>query len=332
MPRNTDLALMAFSIVPLAGVFWIDPELGMVRDWDLLAIFGIPLSLWAGWRLLYVTGAKKLVDALAFAALLAAAVHIVPDVYEKNHPDLALERMNDRLWDSPHYQTSYYRAVRSMSWGTLMSKAESRNKYAARFFKRMLEAQPGSAEVWYNLGITYRDRGMLDSALYAFRTAYNSNSLRPQLLRQLSMAENRLNLLDSAEVHIARAIEVDSRNPDNFAIQGTILYKQGRVEDALDSFRQSHRLKPNGFNQLANLGRIFFQVRQLDSAAFYLYRAVMADPSQADIYENLIISLIATDRRSDAQRVLSAYRRIYPGAGNLEEYEKTALELITTED
>jgi Tfp pilus assembly protein PilF len=327
--RNIDLTLMLCALIPLSAVLWIDPELGMVRDWDLLAIFGMPLSLWAGWRFLHYPLARKYAGAFAFAALVVATVHIVPDVYEKTHPEKALERMNARLWDSPHYQTSYYAAERCMSWGTLMNKAEKRNNVAGRFFGRMLEARPGSAEVWYDMGITYRDRKMPDSALAAFRRSYSINSTEPRVLRQLAMAEARKNILDSAEVHISLAINREPRNADNYAILGSVLYKRGKFKDALDALRQSLALKPNNFNQIANLGKLHYQLRQFDSAAVYLYRGIMIDPSRQDLYDPLIISLLAANRGTDAQRVLSAYQRMNPEAASLDEYKKAASKRMT---
>ncbi|MCB2212487.1 tetratricopeptide repeat protein [bacterium] len=122
---------------------------------------------------------------------------------------------------------------------------------ARREFQLELEVRPGNALAWNNLGVTFEQTSMPDSALFAYRQALNADPSNPDA------HANLLRLLTTESTHAAEAGDVDAalrlsrealtirpdllKNRFNYAL---LLAAAGQLDAAADSLRAIRQSYP----------------------------------------------------------------------------------------
>jgi Flp pilus assembly protein TadD len=99
-----------------------------------------------------------------------------------------------------------------------------------------------------------------------------------------------------------------AKNPGCFMCHtnyGFLLYREGRVADAIDHFQASLRLEPNNVPALLNLAKIDEDRGRLDEAASELRSAAALDPANPTVLVNLGTVYTKAGRYDDA---IGAYR------------------------
>jgi len=302
--------------------FWIDPQLGAPRDWDLLSFPGIPLSLWAAYRFSSATAFGSRVPSMVLPAMLIALMNIVPNIYEKTHSNIALERLDKLLWQAPQYQKEYDGASRGLSWGTTLIDQIKRDELAAKYFRRRLEADPSSASAWFNLGQIYRLHGKEDSSAICFDNAVKFNPDNPRYLLKLAAARNKQGRYTDALPLITKCEQFDPGNPTVHTNFGIALYRLGRESEALAQFQEAYGLSNGGVEETSNLGAAYFGLGLNDSACIYLAKAVETGSKEPRVYESLILAQLEMGKLEDAKSTLSRYRVINPQAQDIDYYRK----------
>jgi tetratricopeptide (TPR) repeat protein len=293
----------------------VDPELGAARDWDLLSLFGFPLSILGGVWLVRTVEDKRGRAALAFAAAVLVMVQIVPNLAEKTSLEVATARLDNLLWDDPHYQVNHDEAARSLAWGFVLDSDVGDPARARRYFKRRLQAKSTSHQAWVNLGDIYYREGIYDSAAVCFRNAVKCSYTEPHMLNRLANAEMQCGRKEVALKYIGMAAE---KLPDDVGIQttyGVSLFTTGHQEEALAPLRRAYALKPDGADQAFNLGLYFYSTGISDSAYHYFDRGLsMVTPSREhSVYYGMYIeSAINLGKRHEAARALATLERINP--------------------
>ncbi|MFH1011858.1 MAG: hypothetical protein V1784_11580 [bacterium] len=105
--RDAGFQILALAaLLGLAAAFVFDPELGMARDWDLLATMFLPLNIWAGYAMAKVKPSlllRRRIAGVAFVPLLTVAL---PLIIVNHRADLSMKRFETLL--SVHPERSAY--------------------------------------------------------------------------------------------------------------------------------------------------------------------------------------------------------------------------------
>jgi hypothetical protein len=105
--RDAGFQILAFAaLLGFAAAFVFDPELGMARDWDLLAAMLLPLNIWAGYAMAKARPSAQIRNRIAGAALVSLFVIAMPFIIVNHQPHLSVERFETLL--SLHPQRSAY--------------------------------------------------------------------------------------------------------------------------------------------------------------------------------------------------------------------------------
>ena len=313
------------TLLTFLEIFWIDPELGAPRDWDLLAIAGFPLSLWAAYRFSSTPIFSSGRSSFAGAALIVAVLHLGPHIYEKSNAEIAVERLDALLWECPHYQTTYNKAFRGLSWGTTLNSSLSRDDLAEKYFTRRLSVDKTSSSTWFNLGQIYHSRGVIDSSGVCLTKAVELDPKNSLYLLKLADVRYKQNKYRDALALVSRSEALDSENPTVHTTKAIILYGMDRVREALIHFHRAHELEPRGFDQNYNLGAAYYALSDYEKAYPFLKRAITTGARAAQVFEKLIPVQLKLGKEDEAAATLQRYRLINPGAKSLD-YYRTELE------
>ncbi len=311
--------LAGVSLLAFLASFWIDPELGAVRDWDLLSFYGFPLSLWALQRLTQMIPHPQSLRKLIVPVVVTGTTCLLPNLLEKNNLKTATHHLDRMLWDSPQYQVDYQKAHRAMVWGSTLRDSVHEPDLAVKYFRRRLAADATSITSWFCIGDWFLSRKEYDSAAFYLRHMAGLNPTNTGYLLKLAVVE-----AEARNYHIAQEImrHCVSLAPEDYRFQlaaGLIASAAGNSDEALDYYRATQRLSPDADGLVLNMGLLFAQLKQYDSAYVYLKQAQEETPGNELIYRPLLLAQVALGKLDEAGRTFQLYRQMFPGTPGLED-------------
>jgi tetratricopeptide (TPR) repeat protein len=107
-----------------------------------------------------------------------------------------------------------------------------------------------------------------------------------------------------------------ARNPDCWLANnnlGSCLYKEERVEEAVEHYQKAIECKPDYPEAHYNLGLVFWRQGKLDEAIEHYQKAVELEPARAEYYINLGNLLAIQERPSEAIRQFQKALAVEPG-------------------
>jgi predicted O-linked N-acetylglucosamine transferase (SPINDLY family) len=173
-------------------------------------------------------------------------------------------------------------------------------------FRRAIEIQPESADLYDNLGNALKENKQLQEAIAAYRTAIRLN---PGMVRSHVNIGNALKysgLVEEAIVHYRRAIELNPSLAGPKNNLANALVGLGQLNEAIAVFRQAIGLDPNLAEIHCNLGNALLEKRELDEAIVCFSRAINLQPGLAGAHNNLGTAQKETGQLDAA---IASYRR-----------------------
>lgn len=126
-------------------------------------------------------------------------------------------------------------------------------KEAIACFKRAIAISKENYTLWYNLGLTYRDSGNLDSAAEALHQAYSINETNVEIYEALVQVYY---LQKDYQRAVALNLEALDFFPDNAHIWnnlGVLYFAQEDYEMAAEAFEMAVTIYPYYYDALYNL-------------------------------------------------------------------------------
>lgn len=230
--------LLILTLSTLVAVVLFDPKLGMPRDWDLFAFFGVSLAV-PGYYV--VLGGGKISRSatvmtvmaifLGFAVLIPRAVgRALGDIevrHVENYIQLDVKKNKNIIWlirdrfqekgdqekalqIEQQWQRNY--PERAFNDQAVQLKMAGRYSEAIPYFRKAMKENPMHAPTYAALAECYRQVGMYDSAatMLAIADGINPNSAAI-ILEQAYTLRLRGDYM-AAEEHFQRALTIDNRN------------------------------------------------------------------------------------------------------------------------
>jgi tetratricopeptide (TPR) repeat protein len=140
----------------LLFMLFVDPKIGAMRDWDLLALAAAPalaalLAILASWSELD----SLAVRALAAPLLIFGVIHTGSWIVANASAAESYSYLKAVVAEDVHYSEDYYQAYRCKSWGTLAAAAFQDFDEATRAAKVRFRADPSDQKNRYNLAMHY---------------------------------------------------------------------------------------------------------------------------------------------------------------------------------
>ncbi len=314
--------LLLTAILTFMAAFWINPHLGAPRDWDLLSFFGFPASLLGAYLLARRAPGKEASTRQLTAVIIVAVVLIAPNLHEKTNLSLAVARLDNLLWQDAHYQMDYRQAERCLPWSWTLRVNAGERQRAIKYLHRHRQLHPDDFWTLFGLGDIYLRQEQYDSAYFYLNRCLTLRPDNTDMLDKLSQAAEALGKTDKAIRHLQRVLELKPGNAEMNSYVAVMLCRADRTPEALPFFHQAYSRAPQAITHMVNLGTCFYNLKQFDSASFYLER-VMASPVDVQIKltcgELLIYSAIACGDRRKAQDMLTSISRLAPNSSKITE-------------
>jgi protein O-GlcNAc transferase len=173
---------------------------------------------------------------------------------------------------------------------------------AIDFFLKALERDPDNADLYNNLGETYRHLGDAAKALPCFAKAIE---LRPDLLFAYRGAADMALAAHDEAGNPEHARELTRLAVQHLRTLGGILRKK-RHPDALGVLQEALALDPFDFETLHSLGNGLYEHGLLSESVEMFHRAIALRPDDANVFSNLGTSLYCLRRWQEAD---DAFRR-----------------------
>lgn len=126
-------------------------------------------------------------------------------------------------------------------------------KEAIACFKRALVVDKSNYLLWFNLGVTYRDAGHLDSAIECLRKAYELNETDRDTLETLALLSLSLEAYDDAFTFCTMGLDLYPTDSRLWNTTGVIFFNQSNYTEAAEAFERAVTINPYYYDALYNL-------------------------------------------------------------------------------
>jgi len=176
---------------------------------------------------------------------------------------------------------------------------------------------------YLSYGALFFQRGYLDQAEASFQQAFRDDSSSAEALYGIGSVYLNQNKNAAARETFERAVKLRGNYPDTLPDAwnnlGVIATREGRVDDAVQSFQEALRLNPHHLLSLDNLGNAYRLQKRWDEARKVLERALEVSSQDPEANYSMGMVFAQTDDTAKAyeylQRALKV-RPIYPEALN----------------
>jgi hypothetical protein len=262
---------MTFMALALAGtaVFTliIDPRLGAVRDWDILALFALPLA-----GMIALRAPRRAVSVAILAAAIVARV--IPWLVFNSH--LQTEYVKKALSEDIHYTEKYSDGERLDSWGYLLWICDD-FAGAEEVFKAKLRINPNWLNTLTMLGRVQLRQGKHEDAC---QTYLKLTQVVPDSLGfryNASYLLFRTGRLDSAQTMVNGAPANFREDPAVVRLQAGILGAQGRHKEAIAMAEGTPSVDTDAYLPYM-LARSSLAIARYDLARQFITKALEMEP------------------------------------------------------
>ncbi|MDB2529283.1 tetratricopeptide repeat protein [Paracoccaceae bacterium] len=202
--------------------------------------------------------------------------------------------------DSEKLQNQYPKSIKILSILATANMALKKSEEAIGHLKLLSELVPNHAEVFFNLGNIYSDRGEIENAIRNYKLAISLKNNYSKALNNLGLIFKRQKEFDKAIECLSNAV---SHEP-NYAIAsnnlGNIYSDLGDYDAAIKNYEEAIRKDPNYFEAYNNLGIMFKHKKNWTQAISHHKKALDLNPRFAVGYHNLGTALLNHKKPEEA--------------------------------
>jgi tetratricopeptide (TPR) repeat protein len=168
-------------------------------------------------------------------------------------------------------------------------------------FSQAVKLNPGYAEAYYNLGVTYVELGEVENAIKAYKNALSINNNYPTAQNNLGQILFLKGEFNASIDHLEWAVALKPDFAEAHNNLGTALLGIDKVQDAIIPYKKAASLKPDFATAFNNLGIAYQRLGEFDLAIENFQIAIDLIPGYATAHHNL--SGVKTYTENDSQTI-----------------------------
>jgi tetratricopeptide (TPR) repeat protein len=285
MSPETIFLICAFAF-PALFAFLFNPEIGAFRDWDLLSLPALPLTL-----LVALTLARQIKqrEALAHVCLLivgSAALHTVIWIGINADATAAESRFIQLLENGS--LSDHARAYGWETIGSYFTSVRSDANRALGAFEKAIAVDDDNPRYWNLAGVILYQQGRNNEAInYLQRAIALQPDKWPENYNNLAAVYSAVGRHVDAVRCLRRAVELNPEYTDGFHNLGMELARLSRFEESVVAFKRAVKLQPTFWEARCDLARALLELERKDEAVDILEEVVSQEPSYMDAYDLL---------------------------------------------
>ena len=272
--RSRRPAFLLFTLIGgLVFAFVAEPNLGAVRDWDLLALFGVPaafLAAYSGAVILKRRDDRQVFVAVGLAILL---MHTVPWVCSNTSKTLTVEHLKKYVSADVHYSAGHLSGARLKSWGFLMELYYDDLEEKERSMLLRLKGNPGDANGWLNLARVSLKLGKREQARSALEVIEDFTPQTAHSFKNMVFLYIELGEIEKAATKLSLGIDWFPDDPDVYFLGGAIGQLMENYETSAMLYQKAVVLSPKDKDALMNYAEVLIILGDYNEARTMLDRA-----------------------------------------------------------
>ena len=159
-----------------------------------------------------------------------------------------------------------------------VARARGDDAQAVERLGRAMELAAGDSELQLEAGMRLEELGAVDLALAAYACAARRKEPFPRALSRLGLLQSKHGFAEDALLNLAKVVQHLPTRAEAYNDLAVAYGVLGDYVEALNSFEQSLRLKPDSFEVLINAGRAAEALWEHERAMAYFRRALSLKP------------------------------------------------------
>ena len=159
---------------------------------------------------------------------------------------------------------------------------------AIKNYTKALKINPNYAEVYFNLGVAFKDKGHINKAIENYKKALIINPSYTDVHFNLGNSLKNINELNEAIYHYKKALELNPKHLNASINLGAALNKLGYSKDAIINYKTALNFRPKNPELLNNLGFALKDNGNLEDAIDSFEKALKINPKHYEAQSNLI--------------------------------------------
>ena len=201
---------------------------------------------------------------------------------KKEYMQAAVDNFDKALALCPYYAGYYYNSGQSYLFYGMAYDNKFIERSEERLKKAIALSSYSEAELFHNqLGLLYKERGMVDKAIQEYEEALKINPKTIQSLINLGNAYYAKGMYDRAIEIYFRALEVDSNNVDAFNNLANAYYQKRMFPKAIETYKKAIASNPGYVDAYNNLGSVYYVARMYPEAKAQFQKTLEIAPANS---------------------------------------------------
>ena len=287
-------------VLPLGIPLFLDPKLGMARDWDLFSLGLVPLVVWAAIRL--TDNRSRLPGRLLAFPILASATTLAMFVGINANTNTSIARFEQLLELDP--------ARGGYGHEILATWYHNRDQFQEEIiqWRKALKCVE-HRRYWTGLSAAYVRAGDIANGFLAARRGYILDTTYAYSAYYLGVTYEELALPDSALIYYARAVRLAPRDLSLRYDLALALFQAGQLPDGIAHLDTLIRLAPDSLGYQNALAAMLIESNRFDEASSLVRAILQRNPQDFQAQVNLAMLYHKTGRDDLALAEIGALLR-----------------------
>ena len=154
-------------------------------------------------------------------------------------------------------------------------------------WEKAIIVNPEFAAAYYNLGNAYEEKGLLKEAVSAWKKVIEITPFDIDVYFNMGVAYTKRGMFREAAKILKKAIEINPEDPEAHYSLGIVFVNTGKLDNAIEEYNYTIELSPDHAEAYYSLGNAYYDKNMLDSAHKSYEAAIRISSNYADAYNNL---------------------------------------------